>query len=258
MRRDEGAVCGPIHMDSTSTRANGRRRVLGSNARATHGDCTGTAAIRVLGLTLLAITLASATARAQPETTPPPPTAARGTWSDSVLPFLGGGAIGLATHEAGHVFFDLLFDAKPGLAKVDFHGIPFFAITHRNVSPAKEYTIASAGFWVQNAEAEWLLTKRPQLRREHAPLAKGVLAFDVVASAAYAGAAFAKTGPVERDTRGMASSLRVDERWIGVLVLAPALLDTLRYFNPDAKWATWTSRGVKAGMVLLVIRAGSR
>ena len=42
---------------------------------------------------------------------------------------------------------------------------------------------------------------------EHAPFAKGVLAFNVAASAAYAGAAFARTGPYERDTRGMASQL---------------------------------------------------
>jgi hypothetical protein len=32
------------------------------------------------------------------------------------------------------------------------------------------------------------------------------------------------------------------------------VLDAFRYFRPDAKWAAWSSRGVKAGMVLLVIR----
>jgi hypothetical protein len=64
----------------------------------------------------------------------------------------------------------------------------------------------------------------------------------------------AKTGPPERDTRGIAASARVDERWVGALVLAPAVLDAWRYYHPDAKWAVWTSRGVKLGMILLVVR----
>jgi hypothetical protein len=172
-----------------------------------------------------------------------------------VLSFLAGGATGLATHEAGHLLFDVLFDAKPGLAKVNFHGIPFFAITHRNdLSPRQEFVISSAGFWVQHAESEWLLTRRPRLKDEHAPFAKGVLAFDVLASGAYAVAALARTGPAERDTRGMASSARIDERWIGVFVLAPAVLDAVRYFKPDAKWAAWASRGAKISMFLLIVR----
>ena len=107
---------------------------------------------------------------------------------------------------------------------------------------------------MQHAENEWLLSRRPDLRLERAPLAKGVFAFNVITSMAYAGAAFAKTGPVERDTRGMAASLRIDERWIGALVLAPAVLDAWRYRHPDAKWAAWTSRGVKIGMVVMVVR----
>src|SRR6476619_3941310 len=32
--------------------------------------------------------------------------------------FLGGAAVGLAAHESGHLVFDLLFDADPGIAKV--------------------------------------------------------------------------------------------------------------------------------------------
>ena len=72
-----------------------------------------------------------------------------------------------------------------------------------------------------------------------------MLAFHVATSLMYSGAAFGKTGPVERDTRGMAESLKINERWLGVLILAPALLDTYRYFHPDARWAAWSSRGVK-------------
>ena len=149
----------------------------------------------------------------------------------------------------------LAFGERPGLAKVDFHGIPFFAITHRSGLPRhREFTISSAGFWMQHAQNEWLLARQPNLRDRRAPLAKGVFAFNVLASVAYAGTAFAKTGPLERDTRGMAAASRIDERWIGALVLAPAVLDAWRYYHPNAKWAAWASRGVKIGLVLIVVR----
>lgn len=189
-------------------------------------------------------------AQAQPDATPQQESRAA-----TIGKFVAGGALGLATHEAGHLVFDAIFGADPSVRKVDFHGIPFFAITHPSgLPPRQEFTISSAGFWVQHAENEWLLSRRPDFRRQHAPVAKGVFTFNVVASIAYSGAAFARTGPVERDTRGMADSARIDERWIGALVLAPALLDTWRYFHPDAKWAAWASRGVKIGMVVMVVR----
>jgi hypothetical protein len=163
--------------------------------------------------------------------------------------------VALAAHEGGHLFFDLVFDADPGLDRVDFHGIPFFAITHRtDLSRRREFTISSAGFWVQHAGNEWLLTSHPHLRSERAPFKKGMFAFNVLASAAYSGAAFARTGPPERDTRGMAVSSRTDERWIGAMILAPAVLDAWRYFDPDARWAVWVSRAAKVGVVLLIVR----
>lgn len=169
--------------------------------------------------------------------------------------FLGGAAVALLAHEGGHLFLNVVFDAKPGFKRVEFHGLPFFAITHgREVSRRREFAIASAGFWVQHTGNEWLLTRRPRLRQERAPFAKGVFAFNVLASAAYSGAAFARTGPDERDTRGIAVTTRLDERWIGALILAPALLDTWRYFDPDARWPVWFSRAVKAGAVLLILR----
>jgi hypothetical protein len=172
-----------------------------------------------------------------------------------VASFLAGGVIGLGAHEAAHLLANVAIGEKPGLRKVDFHGIPFFAITHRNgISPRREFLVSSAGFWAQHAGNEWLLGRRPNLRRERAPIAKGIFTFNVLASAAYAGAAFTRTGPVERDTRGMAESARVDERWIGALVLAPAVLDAWRYFHPHSKWSAWTSRAVKIGMVVMVVR----
>jgi hypothetical protein len=81
-----------------------------------------------------------------------------------------------------------------------------------------------------------------------------MLTFHVATLLMYSGAAFGKTGPVERDTRGIAESLKINERWIGALILAPALLDTYRYFHPDARWAAWTSRGVKMGSVALIVK----
>lgn len=175
------------------------------------------------------------------------------------LAFLGGAAVALAAHETGHLLFDVLFDADPRLTRVDFHGIPFFALTHRpGLSAKRAFTIASAGFWVQHASNESLLTRRPRLRHERAPFLKGLFAFNVLASVAYSGAAFARTGPFERDTRAMATALRADERWIGALILAPAVLDAWRYADPGAKAPVWISRAVKAGAVVLVLRARGR
>jgi len=173
---------------------------------------------------------------------------------DSVK-FLAGGGLGLVIHESGHLIFDVAFDADPRITGVRFGPFPFFAITHRSdMSPRGEFTISSAGFWMQDIGSEWLLTKRPSLRDEHAPIEKGVLAFNVLNSTGYAFVAFARAGPFERDTRGMAQSIGVDERAIGAMVLAPAVLDAIRYFNPDARWAKWASRAAKIGSVLLVMK----
>jgi hypothetical protein len=195
----------------------------------------------------------AASARAS-EARQQPPAAAENR-AASVGRFLAGAAGGLVAHEAGHLFFDVVFDADPRLDKVDFHGIPFFAIGHRtDISPRKELVISSAGFWVQHAGSEWILTRHPRLRSERAPFRKGMLAFNVLASVGYAGAAFATTGPQQRDTYGMARSARVDEPWVGGMILAPAVLDAWRYFDPDARWAAWLSRALKAGLLVLVFR----
>jgi hypothetical protein len=173
---------------------------------------------------------------------------------DSVK-FLAGAALGLAMHEGGHLVLDAVFDASPTIKGVRFGPFPFFAITHRgDVSPRREFAISSAGFWMQDLSSEWLLTRPQALRDAHAPVAKGVLAFNVLNSAGYAFVAFARAGPFERDTRGMAESVGVDERAIGALVLAPAVLDAIRYFKPEARWAKWASRAAKVGSVLLVVK----
>ena len=53
---------------------------------------------------------------------------------------------------------------------------------------------------------------------------------------------------------GMAVSSRVDEPWIGAMVLAPAVFDAWRYVDPESRTAVWLSRAAKVGTVLLVLR----
>jgi hypothetical protein len=173
----------------------------------------------------------------------------------NVVKFLAGGAVGLGIHEMGHTVLGVSVGTTPGLKAVRFGPIPFFAITHDPVSPAREFAISSAGFWMQHLGSELILAQRPHLRDEDAPFRKGVLAFNILASAAYAGAAFAHAGPAERDTRGMAVSASIREPWVGVWVAAPAVLDAARYFRRDDAWLRWISRVVKIGGVLLVVRA---
>ena len=172
-----------------------------------------------------------------------------------VATFLAGGVLALGMHEGGHLVFDVAFDASPTITHVQFGPFPFFAISHRgDLSPRREFTVSSAGFWVQEGTSEWLLTMRPDVRHEHAPFAKGILAFSVLNSVGYAIVGAFKAGPHERDTRGMARSIRLDERAVAVIVVVPAILDGYRYFKPEAGWAVWTSRLVKVGSVLLVAK----
>jgi hypothetical protein len=203
----------------------------------------------------LAVSLACASAASAQEASPPVQSN-EGTLTQTAK-VIAGAALGLAVHESGHLTFDLLLGAPPGLKRVSYAGIPFFAITHHPVSPTKEFTISSAGFWAQHASSELILTRRPYLRDSRAPVMKGLLAFNVVASVVYAGAAIKRTGPEERDTRGMAVSARIAEPWVAPMILAPAVLDTVRYFRPESRTARWASRAAKIGGLLLVLRAKS-
>ncbi|MSO30294.1 MAG: hypothetical protein EXQ48_05030 [Acidobacteria bacterium] len=150
-----------------------------------------------------------------------------------VRKFLAGAAIGFALHEAGHL-----------AASWNRGGVP----------NKRGFSVTSAGFWAQNLVSEQMLTHDPHLSSEQAPVRKGMLAFNVLTSTGYAALAFGRTGPPGRDTLGIANTARISERWIGALVLAPAALDAIRYFRPEARWAKWLSRGVKIGTVALVIR----
>ena len=172
-----------------------------------------------------------------------------------LVSFFGGAAIALGMHESGHLVLDTAFGVSPGVRKVHFGPLPFFAITHDRLSPAREFAVSSAGFWVQHLSSEIVLTRMTDLRQKRAPLVKGMLAFNVLASVAYAGAAFTRTGPLERDTRGMAITADVPEPVIGLMVLGPAVLDASRYFHPRDPWLKWTSRAAKIAGVLLIVRS---
>lgn len=173
--------------------------------------------------------------------------------------FMLGAATALIAHESSHMLADAAYGTTISFGRVEFHGIPFFAVRHAPTgSPRKEFVIASAGFWMQHATSEWLLTRRPTLRDERAPFAKGMLAFNLLTSTGYAFAAFAETGPAERDTRSIAVGARMSEPAVGAMILAPALLDTWRYYQPKSRVAKWTSRTVKIGAVLLTARSEMR
>jgi hypothetical protein len=206
----------------------------------------------MVGVAALWSTAELATAQEQVQQ---PATATEKSTTARAAGFLAGGFAAFVAHESGHLLFDAVFDAHPGVKKVSFHGLPFFAIIHdSDLSPRREFTIDSAGFWVQEATNEVILTRRPNLRHERAPFTKGVVAFNVIASVAYAGTAFARTGPIERDTRGMADALRWKEPYVGLLVLIPAILDAVRFCDPGARWAVWGSRGAKVAGVMLVFK----
>jgi hypothetical protein len=172
--------------------------------------------------------------------------------TDSWKSFLAGAAVGFGVHETSHLAFDVAFDAEPRIKGVRFGPIPFFAITHRNGLPARqEAWISGAGFLSQHAVTEVILSRRAPGQTLSA-FGKGALAFHVATSIAYAGAALSKYGPYERDTRGLATATRTDERWVGALVLAPAAFDVWRGLRPDSAAAKWLSRLSKIGYVSFI------
>lgn len=166
--------------------------------------------------------------------------------------FLGGAAVGLGLHEGSHLLANRAYGVDVDVERVQFAGVPFFALSHPAGLPARqEYVISSAGIWSQHLSSEWILSSRPHLRHEQAPLLKGVLAFDVLLSSGYGLAALARVGPDERDPRGMAAGSGLPEPLVGGLILVPAALDTWRYHRPRAKWPRRLSRLTKLGLVAI-------
>src|SRR5919109_2848464 len=78
---------------------------------------------------LIVLLLLGFVSAASAQTPPAAPASSPATPSEhpiaSLGSFLAGGAIGLAAHESGHLLFDAIFDAHPGIKKVSFHGVTF-------------------------------------------------------------------------------------------------------------------------------------
>ncbi len=162
---------------------------------------------------------------------------------------LFGVALGFGSHEGGHLLTNAFFQSDPYMKTVKGAGLPFFAIAHRKVLPSwQEAVVASSGLWTQFALAETILTRAPDLRRQQAPIQKGLLAFHVGLSLLYGVAGLGQWGPPERDTRGIAQNLGVNERWVGAVVLAPGLLDAYRYYRGAPRWVRWGSRIAKLAL----------
>jgi len=175
---------------------------------------------------------------------------------DHRLTFVAGALLAFGMHESGHLTANAAFADHPYVIPVNFGPVPFFAIAHRDhVTPRQDFVVASAGFWVQEATNEWLLTAHPQLRDEDRPLMKGMFAFNIVLSAGYAATAALRVGPRERDTRYMSVYTGLSEPVVGAIVLAPAALDAYRYFHPEKRWPAYASRLVKIGTVALAFLA---
>ncbi len=211
----------------------------------------------LLSAALLALPTAARAQDAPPEPRDAP--ASRESRAAKTATFLAGGAAGLIVHEAGHIAMGLALDANPGFKRLDYGVIPFFAVTHDSVTRRRELLISASGFLAQHAANEWLLMRDASgrgLRQQRAPFKKGWLIFNLATSAVYTAAALGRFGPAERDTRGIAISAGDDgvpEPVVGVLILAPAVLDGVRYWKDDPAWARWGSRALKAGMLLLAL-----
>lgn len=193
--------------------------------------------VLVVALISLFATAMPATMLAQepvPESAPSPvPDESR---KDTFAKFLARAAVAAGLHEAGHL--------AAGWKRHD-------------ISQRRAIAATSAGFWAQYLTSETVLTRHPQLRLERSPFLKGIIAFHLVTSAGYAVLAMTQSGPPGRDTFDMSRAIGVNERWIGAMVLAPAVVDGIRYLRPDARWAKWLSRGIKLGTVALILRTNA-
>jgi len=176
----------------------------------------------------------------------------KGMWAGNAGNFFAGAFVALAGHEGGHYIANAGVGSHPYLKGVYYGPIPFFTIEpNRPLNHHEHYITASAGFNSQQMINEWLLSAHPNLKDEDQPFLKGVATFNFWLTVGYAATAFAKTGPAERDTKGMADSLGCGESLVGAMILVPTALDTYRYKHPDAKWARDASRLSKLGMIFL-------
>jgi len=155
---------------------------------------------------------------------------------------LAGIATGFVSHEGGHLLLDGFLRAHPRIRGVRLGPLPFFAIEPQIVESDRElYAISMMGFFMQNAYAEAILQRNPHLIDNHRPFLEGMMLFHVALSLSYAITGFANAGPAQSDVNSMARAARIPPWSVGLMVLLPALFDTVRYFaSTDRKWAEWT------------------
>lgn len=184
----------------------------------------------------------------------------------SIALFAAGALTGFLAHESGHLAMNLALGNTPTLDYISVFGfIPFFSIdpqlhcdgtrcvkadnTPLKFGEAGKYTIVTAGFDVQHLTTELLLSLEPELRFEHAPFRKGLLAFDLLLSAGYALASVAGVESVYGDVHNANDASGLPRVVFAAVLLAPAVIDAYRYFRPKSTWAPWASRAAKLGMI---------
>jgi len=179
-----------------------------------------------------------------------------GLWAADPGKFFSGAFVALLGHESGHLIANSAVGSSVHLKSVNYGPVPFFTIEPNQRLSRREHGItAAAGFNAQNLVNEYVLLKRPNLRREDDAFLKGMVTFNFWLSVGYAATAFAGTGPAERDTKGMADALGWNEKWVGAMILVPTALDTYRYKHPEAKWAKTASWVSKLLMIGITARA---
>jgi hypothetical protein len=162
---------------------------------------------------------------------------------------LAGAATGFVTHETGHLVTDYILDTHPTFERVKTGPFPFFAIQPHHLTPQKRYATAMAGLATQGLYSEIILGVDPRIREHRHPFLKGMLAFHVALSVGYAVTAFVGAGPPQSDVNSMARGSGWPVWAIGLMALAPAALDTYRYFVPGSCWAPQVSIASKFSLV---------
>ena len=165
--------------------------------------------------------------------------------------FFLGAASGFVAHEMGHMFTDFILGKSVNFVPVQLGPFPFFAIQPCcNLTRQEQYAVASAGFMVQYVNSELILWISPRIRSQRHAFLKGVLALDIGLSIGYAISAFLPDGiaPAQSDTGTMARALGIPQWQVGLMILAPAMVDIYRYLVPTSVWAPWV--GVQSKLLV--------
>lgn len=190
----------------------------------------------------------------------------------SVAWFLGGAAAAFVGHESCHVAMNLSLGVVPEIRPVTYLGfVPFFSISPTVTcgangcvkdsgapfGPGKGglYAIVAAGMQCQQISNEIILSTDPQLVRHEAPFRKGMLAFNVLLSLGYAVSNWAGVEPRSGDVSSLDRLVRAPQGLIALSVFAPAVLDALRFFFPDAPglpFVSWVAKGALVGFVFSI------